>query len=103
MYIQVTEADFEGLWRSAGEWKKNAKTLLPQLNEGRFQALPHETVTLNKWKMAYWFDSLADRIIAKNYLISSGYTFQEITDNKEFGEWILLTDYRAFRKGEQWL
>ena len=103
MYIQVSEADFEGLWRSAGEWKKNRKALLPQLEEGRFQALPGESVTLNKWKMAYWFESLTDRIIAKNFLIAQGHKFQEITDEREFGTWVLLTDYRAFRKGESWL
>lgn len=103
MYIQVSEADFEGLWRSAGEWKKNRKALLPQVEEGRFQPLPGETVTLNKWKMAYWFESLTDRIIAKNFLIAQGHKFQEITDEREFGTWVLLTDYRAFRKGESWL
>ena len=103
MYIQVSEADFEGLWRSAGEWKKNAKVLLPQLDEGRFLALPSETVTLNKWEMAYWFDTLAKRIIAKNFLIAQGHKFQEITDERKFGTWVLLTDYRAFRKGESWL
>jgi len=103
MYIQVSEADFEGLWRSAGEWKKNRKALLPQVEEGRFQPLPGETVTLNKWKMAYWFDSLSERIIAKNFLIAQGHKFQEITDEREFGTWVLLTDYRAFRKGESWL
>jgi len=103
VYIQVSEADFEGLWRSAGEWKKNRKALLPQVEEGRFQPLPGETVTLNKWKMAYWFESLTDRIIAKNFLIAQGHKFQEITDEREFGTWVLLTDYRAFRKGESWL
>jgi len=103
VYIQVSEADFEGLWRSAGEWKKNRKALLPQVEEGRFQPLPGETVTLNKWKMAYWFDSLSERIIAKNFLIAQGHKFQEITDEREFGTWVLLTDYRAFRKGESWL
>jgi len=103
MYIQVSEADFEGLWQSAGEWKKNRNALLPQLEEGRFQALPGESVTLNKWKMAYWFESLTDRIIAKNFLIAQDHKFQEITDEREFGTWVLLTDYRAFRKGESWL
>lgn len=102
MYIQVTEADFEGLWRSAREWHKNKKTLEPQVIDGRFLPLPHEEISFG-WKMAYWFDDLSDRIIAKNYLIAAGYKFQEITDEKEFGNWVLLTNYKAFRKGEQWL
>ena len=102
MYIQVTEADFEGLWRSAVEWRKNQKILEPQVMEGRFLPLPNESITYG-WHMAYWFDNLAERIIAKNYLIAAGYKFQEISDEKEFGNFVLLTNYKAFRKGEQWL
>ena len=97
--MKISEADFEGLWRSAGEWHKYRKDIEPQLIDGRFLPQPGEVISFG-WKMVYWFDSLSDRIIAKQYLHDNGWTFQEITDDREFGTWVLLTHYKAFGKGE---
>ena len=102
-YVTISEADFEELWSTASTWKETKKTWQQQQNEhGRFESYPGEAINFN-FKMAYWFENSAEKILAKNFLLSQGYAFQELFDNAEFHSWVLTTNYKRHNKGEPWL
>jgi hypothetical protein len=84
--IDVTPADFEGLWINSMKWRDNSW----RDQTDRFDPKP----TYN-WKYSYWFDSTINLVMAKAFLVASNADFAEHIDNWDDGSWVILTNYAS--------
>ena len=84
--IEMDDIDFIHLWANSMNWRENDWTS----QDGRFHPMPSYV----KFDRIYWFENMAELILARSYLKTLGIEYsQHFDDADDQPSFVLLTDF----------